>query len=401
MKAMTMRRTTSLLRHLVPDDAMADTSSADEVVETRNGALATLSLNRTSKLNSLSMNMIRLLEGMYATALKDDGVRCIVMRGEGRAFCAGGDVASVREAVLAGAGSQLPYDFFYEEYRLNNTIATMFERHGMPQIALWDGITMGGGVGLSVHGRFRVCTEKTLFAKPETKIGLFPDVGGTHVLPRVKGGMPVGRLIGLTGMRLRAADCLWSGLATHFLPSAAIPELLSRLAAMSPAEAGDAQKIDTLLLELRRDAQPDASKAELAAHEATIMRCFGADSAEGILALLDSATEDKEWAAKTAAALRSMSPMSVKLTMEGMVRSAPADVSITQALVMEYRMVQGCVLRPQPASDFYEGIRAVLVDKDNKPSYNPSRFEDVSKDAVETFFAPLPLDHPRGELQIS
>jgi len=173
-----------------------------EVVESREGSVVILSLTRMDKLNSLNLNMIRLLNSSYVKALASNDVGCIVMRGEGRAFCAGGDVAAVRAEALSGGS--LPYDFFFEEYVLNNTIATMFERQGMPQIALWDGITMGGGVGLSVHGRFRVCTEKTLFAKPETKIGLFPDVGGTHVLARIKGGMPIGLLIGLTGLRLKA-----------------------------------------------------------------------------------------------------------------------------------------------------------------------------------------------------
>ena len=149
-----------------------------DVLNSVTGSVGIISLNRTDKLNSLSLSMIRNLTKCYDTALKSDDVKCIVMRGEGRAFCAGGDVAAVREEALRGGS--LPYDFFYEEYVLNNTIATMFERHGMPQIALWDGITMGGGVGLSVHGRFRVCTEKTVFAKPETKIGLFPDVGGSQ-----------------------------------------------------------------------------------------------------------------------------------------------------------------------------------------------------------------------------
>ena len=366
--------------------------SLPPVLARKSGAVTTITLNRTEKLNSLSLEMIRLLAQAYYAAIEDTSSRCVVMRGEGKAFSAGGDVAAVREQALTGG--PLPYDFFYEEYMLNHTIATMFERHGLPQIALWDGITMGGGVGLSVHGKFRVATEKTLFAKPETKIGLFPDVGGTHVLSRLRGGMPVGLLIGLTGIRLRAADCLWSGLATHFLPSARIPELMLRLQAMSPVDVGDASLIDKLLLELRGDAMPDLSKAELEPHAAAIMRCFGASTAEEILVLLDAEKEDREWAAKTAKVLRSMSPTSVKLTMEGMKRST--TLNIGEALAMEYRMAERCVLRPQPQSDFYEGIRAVLVDKDNNPSYLPKTLEEVH--SVESFFAPLEAGHPRGEL---
>jgi len=370
-----------------------------DVLNSVTGSVGIISLNRTDKLNSLSLSMIRNLTKCYDTALKSDDVKCIVMRGEGRAFCAGGDVAAVREEALRGGS--LPYDFFYEEYVLNNTIATMFERHGMPQIALWDGITMGGGVGLSVHGRFRVCTEKTVFAKPETKIGLFPDVGGSHVLSRVNGGSAVGHVIGLTGLRLKAADCLWSGLATHFLPSSALPQLMTRLAALSKAEAGDAKRLDSLLMELRGDAQPDMTKAELAPHEACIFRCFGAETAEQIIANLEADDTDREWAQKQAKTLRSMSPTSVKLTIESIKRSAPPTVTISDALVMEYRMAQRCVLRSQPESDFYEGIRAVLVDKDNKPAYLPNVLESVTAASIETFFSPLEATHPRGELRFS
>lgn len=162
--------------------------------------------------------MIRQLRNVYDEwVVKPTAVKVVLMEGSGgKAFCAGGDVAAVQKECIAGGS--LPSDFFYEEYQLNDIIATMFDRRGIVQIAVWDGITMGGGVGLSVHGKFRVATEHTVFAKPETAIGLFPDVGGTHVLSRVRGGMAVGLYIGLTGVRLGAADCLATGLATHYIP---------------------------------------------------------------------------------------------------------------------------------------------------------------------------------------
>jgi enoyl-CoA hydratase/carnithine racemase len=177
-----------------------------------------ISLDRPQKLNALDLPMIRQLRNVYDEwVVKPTAVKVVLMEGSGgKAFCAGGDVAAVQKECIAGGS--LPSDFFYEEYQLNDIIATMFDRRGIVQIAVWDGITMGGGVGLSVHGKFRVATEHTVFAKPETAIGLFPDVGGTHVLSRVRGGMAVGLYIGLTGVRLGAADCLATGLATHYIP---------------------------------------------------------------------------------------------------------------------------------------------------------------------------------------
>ena len=156
----------------------SESKEASNIAGSVTGHIATVVLDRPKKLNSLNMPMIRDLVTLYDAWLAESSpVRCVIMEGTGRAFCAGGDVAAVQRSAIEGGS--LPEDFFFEEYELNNTIATMFERHGIPQIAIWDGITMGGGVGLSVHGKFRIATENTMFAKPETGIGLFPDVGGT------------------------------------------------------------------------------------------------------------------------------------------------------------------------------------------------------------------------------
>jgi len=334
--------------------------------------------------------------------------RCVLLTGAGRAFCAGGDVAAVREEALAGGS--LPIDFFYEEYQLVNTIANLWHDRGIPQVSVWDGITMGGGVGLSAHGRFRVATEKTVMAKPETKIGLFPDVGSTWMLPRIAAGAAVGLYIGLTGARMKAADCVWSGMATHFIPQARVAELESRLVALghpSNSTSGGLceASIDALLTELGAGSAPDPSTLVVAPHAAAIRRCFNEHSLEAIFAALQKESEsgeDKAWAADTLAVLLKMSPTSMKLTFEACKLHASDQISISQALVMEYRMVQRCVLRPQPHSDFYEGIRAVLVDK--KPDgakYNPSTIEAVSPESVGSFFAPLEpaySPHARGEL---
>eukprot|EP00658_Telonema_sp_P-2_P072368 TRINITY_DN61506_c0_g1_i3.p1 TRINITY_DN61506_c0_g1~~TRINITY_DN61506_c0_g1_i3.p1 ORF type:complete len:349 (-),score=93.77 TRINITY_DN61506_c0_g1_i3:102-1148(-) len=345
-----MERAAVIAGHLTAVKApeVLTSSSAD--------GLARVKLNRPSKLNSLSLGMIRELEQAYSQLIAGKA-KCVLLSGEGRAFCAGGDVAAVREESLNGGS--LPFDFFYEEYALIHTIATMWHQHQIPQVAIWNGITMGGGVGLSAHGRFRVCTEKILFAKPETKIGLFPDVGSTWMLPRLSAGKAVGLYIGLTGARLKAADCLWSGLATHFIPSERLPELEQRLAALG-AELTESSIQDVLD---QLSAHPDQDKATLQPHAAAIERCFCFKTMGEIFRALEKEQDDQVWAGSTLKALRQMSPTSLKLTLEACLLNAEPTVSIGQALSTEYRMVQRCVLRPQPFSDFYEGIRAVLIDK--------------------------------------
>ena len=354
-------------------------------------------LNRPDKLNSISMDMVHGLVHAYAE-IKAAGGNTILMKGEGRAFCSGGDVASVREEGLVGGDTHaldaLPVRFFGDEYVLNHTIATLSDEN-IHQVALWDGITMGGGVGLTVHGKFRVATENTLFAKPETGIGLFPDVGSTHVLSRIRGGTPMGLYIGLTGARLKAADCIWSGLATHYCEAENLPALEEALAALGDA-GSDSAAVDAALTAASGGAVPDDSDAELAAHADAIARCFGAETAEGIVAALEAETEDAEWAAATLKTLLRQSPTSVKITIEAVKRAA--SMTMREALVMEYRMVQRC-MREQPKSDFYEGVRAVLVDKEPaSATWNPATLQEVSDEAVEEFFAPLEAGHPRGDL---
>ena len=255
---------------------------------------------------------------------------------------------------------------------------------------------MGGGVGLTVHGKYRVATEKTLFAKPETGIGLFPDVGSTHVLSRVNGGMPMGLYIGLTGARLKAADLIYSGLATHFVPSERLGALEDSLARLPSA---DSVAVDRAILEAGGGAVADESTATLAPRADAIHRCFSASTVERIVAALTTEAGGSgahaEWAAATLKTLLKQSPTSVKITFEAIRRAQTMD--IWKTLQMEYRMVQRC-MRPQPQSDFYEGVRAVLVDKDQSPVWSPSTLEQVSDEAVEGFFAPLGADHLLGEL---
>lgn len=373
--------------------AMATQSGEASLVQLETSAdkVAKLTLRRPKKLNSLSLPMIRELRLRYGE-IRDAGSRCVLLGGEGRALCAGGDVAEVREGVLEG--NRVPVDFFYEEYVLDYEIATMQQREGIVQVALWDGIVMGGGVGLSAHSPFIIATEKTMFAMPETLIGLFPDVGMTWKLSRLPAGAHVGVYLGLTGHRLGAADCLAAGLATHYCPSERLPRVEELLRGLGE-RAGDMEAISGAITEAAGGAVPDSAKAVLAPNLAAIERCFASATAEEIVARLES--EASDFARETLAALRQRSPTSVKVTLEAISRHKGA--TLEEAFVAEYRMSQWCC-RPQPMADLCEGIRAVLVDKDNEPKWDPARLEDVSRERVEGFFAPLAPDHALGELKL-
>lgn len=339
---------------------MTDTS--DILFELR-GGLGVVTLNRPRALNALTLPMCIALDEQLAAWDADAAVQAIVIRGEGdRAFCAGGDVRAIWEA--GRRGEPLTADFFRAEYRLNRRIRTC----RTPYIALIDGITMGGGVGVSIHGSHRVASERTVIAMPETGIGLFPDVGATYVLPRLPGSL--GLYLGLTGVRVKAADALYSGLATHYVPSARLSALEETLCV---APVPDRMLAD--FTETPEGAPP------LAAHRETIDRCFAADSVEAILAALE--TEGSGFAAQTLETLETRSPTSLKITFEALRRGA--RLSFDAAMVMEYRLSQACMA----GHDFYEGIRALLIEKDNAPKWSPADLEGVPPALVERHFAPL------------
>jgi len=368
------------------------------------GGLGTITLNRASKLNALNLNMIRLLHRAVDEVERRAGrLSCIIMDGAGgKAFCAGGDVAEVREEALAGGS--LPADFFYEEYAVVHRLAALRQSTGACQVSVWDGITMGGGVGLSSHGPFRVATERTNFAKPEMAIGFFPDVGSTHKLGRLKLGFSVGLYVGITGARLTAWDCIRTGLATHFVPSANIPKLRELLAQKcKPGLLGDAAAAacEEALREAAGGAEPAAAGAVLTDENvAVINKCFSAPTLEEIVSRLRA--EPGEFAAATLRTMEaSCSPTSCKVTMKAMRDFSVEGTSIGHALEIEYRLSQRFTTRPQPLSDFYEGIRAVLVDKDRKQQWKPGWTElgEVTDEKVAAFFAPLEPGHRRGELR--
>ncbi|KAK5621659.1 hypothetical protein CRENBAI_022043, partial [Crenichthys baileyi] len=295
----------------------------------------------------------------------------VIKAAGGKAFCAGGDIRAVTEA--GKVGNSLAQDFFREEYILNNAIGSCRK----PYVAIIDGITMGGGVGLSVHGRFRVATEKTLFAMPETAIGLFPDVGGGYFLPRLRGKL--GLFLALTGFRLKGRDVQRAGVATHFVESKKIPELEKELVDLkSPSDAD----VSRLLESFQKQSNLDSDKGfVLDKHISDIDRLFGSSSVEGIVQNLKA--DGSEFARKQAETLSKMSPTSLKITFRQLQEGA--TLSLQDVLVMEYRLSQACMR----GHDFYEGVRAVLIDKDQNPRWNPSTLEEVSDQLVDECFGSL------------
>jgi enoyl-CoA hydratase/carnithine racemase len=354
-------------------------SSADEILLGRTGGLATLTINRPQALNALTLENYR----RFAPALRgwaaDPSVHAVVVRGAGeRAFCAGGDVRAVYEAGRGISGDpDLPAVFFREEYELIRCI----HRFPKPYIAVIDGITMGGGAGISVNGGYRIATERTLFAMPETAIGLFPDVGATRFLNRCPG--QVGRYLGLTGTRLGAADALYCGLATHFVPHDRIAELVEKLGGAAGGAGDDRSLIDAMLGEFAEK----PGSAPLQALRPVVDRCFAGDSVEAILDALAAEAAaglaHAGWAAETRAGLPTKSPTSLKLTLRQL--TIGRDYDLEAALALEYRMTQHVMA----AHDFYEGVRAALIDKDQAPLWQPPTLAEVGDDMIDAYFAPI------------
>ncbi|KXJ18578.1 3-hydroxyisobutyryl-CoA hydrolase, mitochondrial [Exaiptasia diaphana] len=310
-------RVASVARHLRMSSTVAGPGNKKNV--------GLITLNRPKALNALNLSMIRKIYPVLKAWDQDPEVGLVIIKGTGeKAFCAGGDVRAIAEAGLRG--EDLTKDFFREEYTLNYTIGTL----QTPYVALINGITMGGGVGLSVHGHFRVATEKTLFAMPETAIGLFPDVGGGHALPRLEGCL--GTFLALTGHRLKGIDVKHAGVATHFVTLDKLSELEESLHGLSD---------------------------------------FKLRTVKGLLDDFDSKTINK------------MSPSSCKVTLRQLQNGG--TMNLAECLQMEYRLSQ----RFMENEDFYEGIRAVLIDKDNSPTWSPNSLDKVSDEKVDSYFLPL------------
>ncbi len=344
----------------------------------REGGIATVTLNRPSALNAFTLGMYRRFDPMLRAWEEDPAVRAVLVRGAGeRAFCAGGDVRAIYESGLGISGTpDLTSVFFREEYQLIRRV----HRYRKPYLAIIDGVTMGGGAGVSVNGAYRIATEKTLLAMPETGIGLFPDVGATRFLNLCPGH--IGRYLGLTGARLGPADALYCGFTTHFVPRERVPDLVAALAGLAWRDGDARAQIDEALASFRGD----PGQPPLAARRAAIDRCFAAETVEAILdALAREAAggPDGEWAAETHAGLLTKSPTSLKVTLRQLIIGRGYDLE--QALALEYRLTQHFMA----GHDFYEGVRAVVVDKDQHPRWRPPSLNEVCDPDVEIYFAPL------------
>jgi len=336
--------------------------SEAEVLFERRGAVGLITLNRPKALNALTHGMCLAMQAQLDAWRDDESMATVVIQGTGdRAFCAGGDIRALYQSGRAGT----PYvlEFYRDEYILNATI----KHYPKPYIALLRGIVMGGGVGVSVHGFARVADETTTFAMPETGIGLFPDVGGSYFLPRCPG--EIGMYLALTGARLKTADCCYAEVATHFVPSEMWSDFVGVLA------EGHSSKDALAEFAKGRGAAP------IAEFRKKIDSIFARDSVEAILGALDA--DGSDWAKDTAKSIRTKSPTATRLALR-QIREGNA-LDFDDCMRMEFRMVNRVIA----GHDFYEGVRATIIDKDQAPKWQPAALSDVSDSEIDAYFAPL------------
>ncbi|MFJ5381863.1 enoyl-CoA hydratase/isomerase family protein [Cupriavidus sp. CER94] len=348
------------------------------------GGVAYLTLTRPQALNALSLDMIRAITQALQQWEADAAVHAVVVAGAGgKAFCAGGDIRWFHQAYYAN--DPMLDQFFVEEYALNHLI----HRYRKPYIALMDGVVMGGGMGISQGARLRIVTDRTRMAMPETNIGLFPDVGGGWFLARTPGH--IGEYLGLTGTVIHAADALYAKLADAYLPSNVMAELAASLQAHA-FDSGDAvlAHIATFTGQHAAACVPQASP--LAQHAGMIDTLFAGATAQEILSAVSDTAGD--WAAQTAATLRSRSPLMLCVTLEQIRRAR------TMTLEDELRMELDMMYDVFRHGDGIEGIRALVIDKDHQPKWNPARLDDVTPGRVRAFFDSKwrREDHPLASL---
>jgi enoyl-CoA hydratase len=350
-----------------------DTATTDEVVIDRNGSAGIVRLNRPRALNSLTLQMVRAIAVALEGFATDPEIGSVIILGEGeRGFCAGGDIRALHQSGRTESGDAST--FWREEFLLNHAIAN----YPKPYVALMDGITMGGGVGLSAHGSHRIVTERTRLAMPETGIGYFPDVGASWLLPRAPG--KTGTWLGLTGHEIGAADAIHANLADHLVHSADLPELIHAIGRLSGRAS--AAEVHAAVAPFARP----PVESMLAANGEVIDRAFGGETVEEILELL--AAEEGDFAAATLKVIATRSPTSLKLTFK-LLRAGADSASLAECLEREL----GACLTILHSPDFYEGIRAAVIDKDRKPVWSPSSLADIDDDMIDRFFTPpeLPL----------
>jgi enoyl-CoA hydratase/carnithine racemase len=344
-------------------------ASTDEILFERRGAAGLITLNRPAALNAVTRAMVLALHAQLDAWADDPAITRVVIQAAGeRAFSAGGDIRHLYDLGIAGNRDEM-LQFWRDEYPLNAAI----KNYRKPYVALIDGIVMGGGVGVSVHGSHRVAGDRYSFAMPEVGIGFFPDVGATWFLPRLPGEL--GTYCALTGERFGPADAVGAGLATHRIPSARFAALLDGLAGTVSVDAV-----------LSAFSEP-AGEGPILARRAAIDRLFAGDRVEALLAAIEreaaAASADAVWAGRTAATMRAKSPLSLKLALAQLRRGGAWDFAT--CMRAEFRIVSRIV----EGHDFYEGVRAVIVDKDNAPRWRPASLAEVSEAEVERHFAPL------------
>ncbi|XP_040331592.1 3-hydroxyisobutyryl-CoA hydrolase, mitochondrial isoform X4 [Herpailurus yagouaroundi] len=395
------KRTNIILQHLRRSMHM---DAAGEVLLERRGCAGVITLNRPKFLNALNLNMVRHIYPQLKNWEQDPETFLIIIKGAGgKAFCSGGDIRVISEA--GRANQKIAQDFFREEYRLNNAIGSCQK----PYVALIHGITMGGGVGVSVHGQFRVATEKSLFAMPETAIGLFPDVGGGYFLPRLQGKL--GYFLALTGFRLKGRDVYAAGIATHFVDSEKLGMLEEDLIALkSPSKENIADVLeayhtkeprtkdqilqnDALFREIprfggaksqqqRTNSKIDQDKSFiLEEHMDKINSCFSANTVEQIIENLQQ--DGSSFALEQLKVINKMSPTSLKITLRQLMEGS--SKTLQEVLIMEYRLSQACM----GGHDFHEGVRAVLIDKDQSPKWKPANLKEVTEEDLDSYFKSL------------
>ncbi|MCJ9429730.1 enoyl-CoA hydratase/isomerase family protein [Kordiimonas marina] len=349
-------------------------TDAEVLFETK-GNIGLITLNRPGALNSLTHGMCVAIKRQLDDWAKLPSVQAVVVVGAGeKAFCAGGDVVRVAKSYKEGTGEWR--DFFHDEYLMNIAI----DEFPKPYISLVDGIAMGGGVGVSIPGDFWVATEKTLFAMPETGLGLFPDVGGGWFLPRLPG--ETGMYLALTGARVKAPDLYALGIASHVIASNQVDEVIGALASAEIEGNDDVRK---LLGRFHADPAP----APLVEYYDEIDGIFAGVRVDEILHMLE--LDETDWCQQTFKMLMTKSPTSLKLTFAQLRRGEVLE-NFRDNMRMEYRMVN----RVMEGHDFFEGVRAILIDKDMKPVWNPAGLDRVSDETIDHYFAPL----GDGELDI-
>ena len=336
-----------------------------DVLNRIEGRVGRITLNRPKALHALTQAMCQAMTEALLDWRDDPAVELVLLDHAGeRGFCAGGDIRMLAES---GAGDgKAARAFFFVEYRLNHLL---FE-YPKPVAVVMDGVTMGGGVGLSMPARYRIATERTTFAMPETGIGLFPDVGGGWFLPRMPG--EIGTWLALTGARIKAADCELAGVATHHVAAAEVEALKAAIVAAPDG-------IEAALVRFAAD----AGAPPLAAHRDEIDQAFGHDRLEDILAALTASESD--WAGEQLAVMATKSPQTMKVALRQLRIGGKLD-SFAENMTMEYRIGARVVRR----HDFIEGVRAVIVDKDQAPRWDPPTPEGVTEAMLDAIFAPLP-----------